>query len=143
MNLRRMSHQDINFILDLDRKITKGRSIITREDLITMNPGGTLDCSFVCESEGKLIGFILAQISYLGLLSGETCLIHGVGVDPAYQQHGIGSQLVHQLYSHCKTESIHTIRALAINRDTRFINFIEKMGFNRSAITVFDRNLES
>ena len=91
MNLRRMSHQDINSILDLDREITKGRSIITREDLVTMNPGGALDCSFVYESEGKLVGFILAQISYLGLLSGETCLIHGVGVDPAYQQHGIGS----------------------------------------------------
>ena len=143
IGIRRMSADDIDALLTLDQEITEGKSLITREDVAATKPGGSLDFSFIAEAEGRIVGFILAELDYLGILFSQTCLIHGIGVDPDYQHHGIGSLLMNQLYSYCEAEDIHTIRALAIGRDTDFINFIEKMGFTRSAIVVYDRNLES
>ena len=40
----------------------------------------------------------------------EVCIIHGMVVDPDYQQQGIGNKLLNVVLEYCHVEGINTIR---------------------------------
>jgi ribosomal protein S18 acetylase RimI-like enzyme len=141
--VRHLARSDIDTILELDKKIGKGRSSITYRDLISMDPGGLLDFSFIAELEGKAVGFMLARIQYVYIPFTEVCLIHGVGVDPDYHGHHIGSRLINELLGHCQAEDINTVRALVDQNNNNLRSFIESLGFQRSKIINYDKTFEN
>jgi predicted N-acetyltransferase YhbS len=143
IKIRRMTRGDIDDIVGLDRKIGKGQSRVTYRDLVSTDPEGPLDLSFICETEGKIIGFILARLAYLGIPFTEVCIIHGILVDPDYQRSGAGSRLVNALLSHCHTEGIYTVRALIAEYDNELRNFAIQLGFRPSTIINYDKTLDS
>jgi len=143
IKIRRMTRGDILDVVDLDRKISKGRSRITYRDLVSTDPEGPLDLSFVSETEGKVIGFILARLAYLGIPFTEVCIIHGILVDPDYQRSGVGSRLVSALLGHCHTEGIYTVRALVAEYDNELRKFALQLGFRPSTIVNYDKPLDS
>jgi ribosomal protein S18 acetylase RimI-like enzyme len=143
MNIRRMTHADILDVVDFDRKIGKGQSRITYRDLASTDPEGPLDLSFISEIEGKVIGFILARLAYLGIPFAEVCIIHGILVDPDYQRSGVGSKLVSALLSYCRNEGIYTIRALVAEHDNELRKFALQLGFSPSTIVNYDKSLDS
>jgi ribosomal protein S18 acetylase RimI-like enzyme len=139
INVRRMTPNDLDGVLVLVSKITKGKSRITYRDLVANYPGGPLDLSFVAEAKGQMVGFILARLEFVYLPVVEVCLIGAVGVDPEYQGRRIGSTLVHNLTDHCHREDIGTIRALVAQDDEPLRRFIESLGFRRSNIINYDK----
>jgi ribosomal protein S18 acetylase RimI-like enzyme len=141
--VRHLARSDIDTILELDKKIGKGRSSITYRDLISMDPGGLLDFSFIAELDGKAVGFMLARIQYVYIPFTEVCLIHGVGVDPDYHGHHIGSRLINELLGHCQAEDINTVRALVDQNNNNLRSFIESLGFQRSKIINYDKTFEN
>ena len=66
ITIRPMEPEDIDTILEIDRKISGQQRAITYADLITGDLGGELDLSFVAEVSGKVGGFILARHAYIG-----------------------------------------------------------------------------
>ena len=54
--------------------------------MVAADPGGALDLSFVAEVDGKVIGFILARLTYVGVPFIELAVIQGVAIDPDYQR---------------------------------------------------------
>ena len=142
VNVRRMTRGDIGAILALERKIGKGKSRISYKDMIATDPEGPLDLSFGAESDGQIIGFILARLAYLSIPLTEVCIIHGIVVDPDYQRHGIGGKLVNALVDHCHAEGIDTIRALVEEENAELRRFAEQMGFRRSNIINYDKTFE-
>jgi ribosomal protein S18 acetylase RimI-like enzyme len=139
INVRRMTPSDLDEVLVLVNKITKGKSRITYRDLVANYPGGPLDLSFVAEAKGHMVGFILARLEFVYLPVVEVCLIGAVGIDPEYQGRRIGSTLVHKLTDHCHREDIATIRALVAQDDEPLRRFIEHLGFHRSNIINYDK----
>jgi ribosomal protein S18 acetylase RimI-like enzyme len=139
INVRRMTPSDLDEVLVLVNKITKGKSRITYRDLVANYSGGPLDLSFVAEAKGQMVGFILARLDFIYLPVVEVCLIGAVGVDPEYQDRHIGSTLVHKLIDHCHREDINTIRALVAQDDEPLRRFIEYLGFRRSNIINYDK----
>ena len=143
VKVRRMARNDIGAVLALERKIGRGQSPISYKDMVATDPEGALDLSFVSESDGQIIGFILARLVYLGIPLTEVCIIHGIVVDPDYQRHGIGSKLVNALLGHCHAEGINTVRALVEEHNAELRHFTEQMGFHRSTIINYDKTFES
>ena len=141
--VRHLTRSDIDTVLELDKKIGKGKSSITYRDLISMDPGGLLDFSFIAELNGKAVGFMLARIQYVYIPFTEVCLIHGVGIDPQYHGLHIGSRLVNELLSHCQAEDIPAVRALVDQNNDALRHFIESLGFQRSKIINYDRIFEN
>jgi ribosomal protein S18 acetylase RimI-like enzyme len=139
INVRRMTPSDLDAILVLISKITKGKSRITYRDLVANYPGGPLDLSFVAEVKGQIVGVILARLEFVYMPVVEVCLIQAVGVDPEYQGRRIGSTLFHKLIDHCQLEDIDTIRALVAQDDEPLRRFIEYLGFRRSNIINYDK----
>ena len=139
INVRRMTSADLDGVIVLISKITKGERSITYRDLVANYPGGPLDLSFVAEVNGQMVGFILARLEFLYIPFVEVCLIDAVGVDPEYQGRRIGSTLVHKLIDRCRLEDIDTIRALVAQDDEPLRRFVEYLGFRRSNIINYDK----
>jgi ribosomal protein S18 acetylase RimI-like enzyme len=96
-----MTSSDLDEVLVLISKMTKGKPRITYRDLIANEPGGPLDLSLVAEAKGKMVGFVLARVEFVYIPLVEVCLIYSVGVDPEYRVRHIGAALVNELIKYC------------------------------------------
>ena len=143
VNLRRMTRSDIDAVLDIDRKIGGGRGLITYRDMVAVDPGGALDLSFVAEVGGKVAGFILARLTYVGVPFVEIAVIQAIVVDPGYQHRGIASQLVNALLGYCHAEGINNVRAVADERNADLKRFFQRLGFHRSELINYAKTFES
>ena len=138
INVRRITSSDLDGIIVLINKITKGEISITYRDLVA-NYAGPLDLSFVAEVNGQMVGFILARLEFVYIPFVEICLIDAVGVDPEYQGRQVGSTLIQKLIDRCRLDDVGTIRALVAQDDEPLRRFVEYLGFRRSNITNYDK----
>jgi len=143
VNIRCMGRSDIDAVLAIDKKISRGQGLITYRDMVAVDPGGALDLSFVSEVDGQVVGFILARLTYVGVPFIELAVIQAVVVDPDYQRRGIASRLVNALLGHCHAEGVNTIRAVLDERNTELRRFFQRLGFHRSELVNYTRTFES
>jgi ribosomal protein S18 acetylase RimI-like enzyme len=143
VSIRRMARSDIDAVLVIDRKISGGQGIITYRDMVTVDPGGALDLSFVSEVEGRITGFVLARLTYAGVPFIELAVIQGVAVDPDYQRRGLASRLVNALMEHCHAEGINAIRAIVEESNADLKRFFQHLGFRRSELINYVRTFET
>jgi ribosomal protein S18 acetylase RimI-like enzyme len=142
VNIRRMMRSDIDSVLAIDRKIGGGRGLITYRDMVAIDPGGALDLSFISEVDGKVVGFILARLTYAGVPFTEVALIQAIVVDPEYQRRGIASRLVNALLGYCHGEGINMIRAVLDEHNADLKRFFQRLGFRRSELVNYARTFE-
>jgi ribosomal protein S18 acetylase RimI-like enzyme len=135
-----MTSSDLDEVLVLISKMTKGKPRITYRDLIANEPGGPLDLSLVAEAKGKMVGFVLARVEFVYIPLVEVCLIYSVGVDPGYRARHIGAALVNELIKYCHLQDIPTVRALVAEDNEPLRKFIEYLGFCRSNIINYDKS---
>ena len=140
INVRRMTPNDLDKVLVLISKMTKGKSRITYRDLIANEPGGPLDLSLVAEAKGQMVGFVLARVEFVYIPLVEVCLIYSVGVDPQYRSRHIGAALVNELVKYCHLQDIPTVRSLVAEDDEPLRKFIKYLGFHRSNIINYDKS---
>jgi ribosomal protein S18 acetylase RimI-like enzyme len=115
-------------------------SFIANKDMVASQIGGRNDLSFIATFEGHLVGFILAQIEYMGIPIKEVCVIHAVAVEPKYQEQGIGTLLINELKSACDSKGIPTMRAFISENDPKLMNYFERLGFHRSDIINLEKH---
>jgi predicted N-acetyltransferase YhbS len=65
VSIRPMEPEDINGILEVDRKISGVQRAITYRDLVREALGGEMDVSFVAEVDDQFVGFVLAYLTYV------------------------------------------------------------------------------
>jgi ribosomal protein S18 acetylase RimI-like enzyme len=141
-NMRRMLRSDIDAVISLEREIGGGLTAVSRRDLIITDPGGPLDFSFVYEAGGKIVGFVLARLEYLGIPFVPICCISGVGVKREYQRQSIGSQLINKVLDLCYAKGISKARAFLDKDNTEIRSFAKELGFKPSNILNYDIDFE-
>jgi ribosomal protein S18 acetylase RimI-like enzyme len=141
--VRRMSRADIDSVIDLDRKIGKGKSQITYKDMVALDPGGPLDFSFVSLVGNKVAGFILARLMYMGMPFSEFCVINAIDVADEFQGKGIGRRMADEVLDRCAKEGVNTVRAIFPEKNEKLRKYVENLGFHRSPIANYDISLES
>ncbi|MGP8080873.1 MAG: N-acetyltransferase family protein [Dehalococcoidales bacterium] len=141
--IRHMTLDDVPAIIALDRELNSGSGLLSYNDMATIERGGRLDLNFVAEVDGKIGGFILAQLTYLMIPFTEVCIIQGIFADPKYHEHHLGSKLMQALLDHCQTEGINRIRTLIPEHNIELQQFAERHGFQRSNIINFDKIFDS
>jgi ribosomal protein S18 acetylase RimI-like enzyme len=105
---------------------------IPDKDMISSQRGGPFDSSFVAEVGGKLAGFVLARIMFVGRPMIVVCQLQLIAVQPDYLGRGIGSLLIDALHDYCNFRGIHTIRALVKNDDAKLLEYFDRLGFHQS-----------
>jgi len=75
VSIRPMEPEDINGILEVDRKISGVQRALTYRDLVREALGGEMDVSFVAEVDDHFVGFVLAYLTYVREQVSEACVI--------------------------------------------------------------------
>lgn len=139
--VRPMEPEDIDGILENDRKISGMDRAITYQGLVQKGLGGEVDMSFVAEVKDQVVGFLLAHLSYVREELSEACVIRIFGVDPAFQRKGIASKLIQTLIERCRAKKIGLIRVMVAERDGDLQGFFRRLGFERGRYVEYSRSL--
>jgi len=132
VKIRRLQKSDLDAIVEIDEKVLgENRKNYWERKLELMNHQST-QVSLVAELEGKVVGFILGDISGWEFGVPETIgWIDTIGVDPVYQKRGLATALAHELIKNLKTFGVKTIYTLVSWNDWDLLQFFHAMGFTR------------
>ena len=141
IKIRPMEQQDIDAVFDIDKKISAVERAFTYADMIDVFIGGQIGWSFVAETDGQVIGFALAAITYVPEQVTEACTIQVVGVDPGYRKQGVARKLVEALVDNCRSNGLKLIRIMVDQRDSQLQGLFESLEFRRGRLIDYSKNL--
>jgi N-acetylglutamate synthase-like GNAT family acetyltransferase len=88
--------------------------------------------SLVAEVEGKVVAFILGDVSGWEFGVPETIgWIDTIGVEPSCQKKGLATALAHELIHNLKVMGVRTVYTLVSWNDWDLLQFFHAMGFTR------------
>ena len=95
-------------------------------------------------SEGKLIGYLIAEtVVYIYGTDDLSAWIILLGVDPKYQDQGIGTALVKQALNYFNQKGIKKIRTICAWNWGDLVEFFSSVGFNLSTYLTLELDLGS
>jgi ribosomal protein S18 acetylase RimI-like enzyme len=133
LHIRIMEKEDLDFIVEIDTKVLGE----TRRDywtgkLIKQADSRPHDASLVSEIDGKVIGFIVGEISgWEFKVPNNIGWIDTIGIDPDYQNRGIAKELANTCVHSLKKYGVDTIYTLVNWNDWDLLQFFHAMGFSR------------
>jgi ribosomal protein S18 acetylase RimI-like enzyme len=133
MNIRPLTLSDLDAIVEIDRKVLgKPRQEFWKKRMELINATRYPHSCLVAELEGKVIGFILGEVSGWEFGVPDTIgWISTIGVDPDYQHRGVTRKLSQEFIKNLKTIHVNTIYTLVNWNDWDLLNFFRAMGFTR------------
>ena len=132
VKIRFMENEDLEAIVKIDGKVLgeNRRSYWERESELMKNKVSQV--SLVAEVEGKVVGFILGDISGWEFGVPDTIgWVDTIGIDPAYQKKRIATALASELIKNLKALGVRSIYTLVSWNDWDLLQFFHAMGFTR------------
>jgi ribosomal protein S18 acetylase RimI-like enzyme len=136
VKIREIMEEDLEAILELDRKIIGKQRSITYGNPIGTYLGGDFGLSFVAVDNKKIVGFVMGQIEGPG-----KGWIQTMAVDPEYRRHKIGAKLFEALLARYRSKGIDTVRIAASWRDAGMLSFLNSLGFTRGDMVQLEKTL--
>jgi ribosomal protein S18 acetylase RimI-like enzyme len=132
VKIRSLRKEDLGAIVAIDAKVLgENRKDYWEKKLELMNDKSS-QVSLVAEVEGKVLGFILGDVSGWEFGVPDTIgWIDTIGIDPAYQKKGLAKALAQELIGRLKTIGVRTIYTLVSWSDWDLLQFFHAMGFTR------------
>jgi len=127
-----MENEDLEAIVKIDGKVLgeNRRNYWERESELMKNKVSQV--SLVAEVEGKVVGFILGDISGWEFGVPDTIgWVDTIGIDPAYQKKRIATALASELIKNLKALGVRSIYTLVSWNDWDLLQFFHAMGFAR------------
>lgn len=106
VRVRPMEVEDIDGVLDIDRRTTGLNRATTYRDQIDSYLGGDLALSYVAELDGRVVGFVLGRIRDLRHGIYEGAWIEMIGVAPDCKRQGIGRVLLDGFFGGCRERAL-------------------------------------
>ena len=133
MNIRPLTLSDLDAIVEIDRKVLgKPRQDFWKKRMELINATQYPHSCLVAELEGKVIGFILGEVSGWEFGVPDTIgWINTIGVDPAYQHRGVAKRLGEEFIKNVKTIGVSLVYTLVNWNDWDLLKFFRAMGFAR------------
>jgi ribosomal protein S18 acetylase RimI-like enzyme len=144
MNVRLMKPEDFEAVVSIDEKVNK----IYRPEYYKLKfekfveSKDYIPTSLVVEIDGKVAGFIMGEL-FIGEygLSDDRATLDTIGVDPDFQNRGIGKLLIEEYFEHLKTLNVKKVNTLVAWDDTQLIKFFSSNGFKLSDTINLEHNL--
>jgi ribosomal protein S18 acetylase RimI-like enzyme len=132
VKIRTFSEEDLETIVEIDRKILgKSRLTYWKQQIDLSKSHFPLSC-LVAELEGKVIGFILGEVSGGQFNVPDTVgWISTIGVDPSYQHQGVARKLSQEFVRNLKSVGVSIVYTLVNWNDWDLLKFFRAMGFSR------------
>lgn len=131
LSIRPMTVGDINAIVDIDRRVIGKSRPEYWMKLVPQNPQYPFS-SLVAEFEGKVIGFVVGEVSGWEFGVPDTIgWLSIIGVDPDYQHRGVAKRLGQEFIGNLKAIGVSVIYTLVNWNDWDLLKFFREMGFTR------------
>ena len=132
VRIRPMTSGDLEAVVAIDEKVLgEKRSDYWRRKIKV--PERTSEVSgLVAELEGKIVGFILGEVSGREFRApGTIGWIDTIGIDPDYQRKGLASLLLEEMIKNFRERGVETIHTLVNWSSWDLLQFYKKAGFSR------------
>ncbi len=145
IKIRLMKADDFDAVVGIDEKVLQA----SRPEYYEMKfeklfqSKDYLPASLVAEKEdGTLVGFVMGEI-YMGEFGifQESATLDTIGVDPDYQQKGIGEQLINEYIDHLRKLGVQKIYTLVDWNDSKLVQFFRANQFIPSKTINLERSL--
>jgi predicted N-acetyltransferase YhbS len=132
LKIRFLEKEDLEAIVEIDEKVLgESRRSYWERKLELMNNKAS-QVSLIAEVEGKVVGFILGDVSGWEFGVPDTIgWIDTIGIDPVYQKKGLATALASELIKNLKTIGVRSIYTLVSWNDWDLLQFFHAMGFTR------------
>jgi predicted N-acetyltransferase YhbS len=132
VKIRTLKKNDLEAIVGIDEKVLgENRDNYWEKKLELMNLKSS-QISLVAEVEGKVVGFILGDVSGWEFGVPDTIgWIDTIGVEPVYQKKGLATALAQELIRNLKALGVRAIYTLVSWNDWDLLQFFHAMGFTR------------
>jgi predicted N-acetyltransferase YhbS len=132
LKIRSLRIEDIEAIVVIDEKVLGEKRRDYWENKLRMMDEKASQVSLVAEVQGKVLGFILGDVSGWEFGVPDTIgWIDTLGVDPAEQKKGLATALAQELIQRLKAMGVRTIYTLVSWDDWDLLQFFHAMGFTR------------
>ncbi|MBW2094721.1 MAG: GNAT family N-acetyltransferase [Deltaproteobacteria bacterium] len=145
IKFRLMKAEDFDAVVAIDEKILKTSRLeyyeVKFEKLF--HSKDYLPASLVAEAEdGRVVGFVMGEL-YMGEygIFEEEARLDTIGVDPDYQQKGVGRRLMDEFMDHLRTVGVKKINTLVDWNDSKLIHFFSANQFSPSKTINLERRL--
>ncbi len=145
IHIRMMTTDDFDAVVRIDAKVLNA----SRPDYYKakferlFKSVDYLPTSLVAEDdEGTIVGFVMGELfmGEYGIFKQEATL-DTIGIDPDYQQRGIGKLLIKEFLNHCKRVGVKKLNTLVNLDDDKLIHFFNKNAFTPSKTVNLEYNL--
>ncbi|MBM4350580.1 MAG: GNAT family N-acetyltransferase [Deltaproteobacteria bacterium] len=131
VNIRPMTVDDVGAIVEIDLKVIGKSRPDYWKKMVPENPQYPF-LSLVAEFEGKVIGFVLGEVSGWEFGVPDTIgWLSIIGVDPDYQHKGVARRLSQEFIKNLKSINVSVIYTLVNWNDWDLLKFYKEMGFTR------------
>ncbi|MEW6489182.1 MAG: GNAT family N-acetyltransferase [Thermodesulfobacteriota bacterium] len=130
--VRVMRPQDLGAVAAIDEKITgSARPEYYRYRIeVSTQFGAQLNASLVAEVDGAVVGFLMGTLFFGEFGIPETsAVVDTLGVEPAFQDHGLGSALFDQFRANMKVAKVEKIYTIVDWKEFGLLKFFGNMGF--------------
>ena len=132
VKIRILRYEDLDAIVEIDQKVLGENRRNYWERKLELMKNKSSQISLVAELEGKVVAFILGDVSGWEFGVPETIgWIDTIGVEPAHQKKGIATALAHELINNLRAMGVRTIYTLVSWNDWDLLQFFHAMGFTR------------
>jgi predicted N-acetyltransferase YhbS len=132
MKIRPLEKEDMEAIVEIDERVLgENRRSYWERKLELMNNKAS-QVSLVAELEGKVVGFILGDVSGWEFGVPDTIgWIDTIGIDPVYQKRGLATALANEVIKNLKAIGVRAVYTLVSWNDWDLLQFFHAMGFSR------------
>lgn len=132
LKIRPMGLEDLDSIVEIDRKILGRFRPDYWRSLIELSGSKYPLSRLVAEYKGKVIGFIVGEVSGWEFGVPETVgWLTTIGVDPDYQHKGVARRLSEAFIKNLKEIGVSIVYTLVNWNDWDLLKFFHSMGFTR------------
>jgi len=141
--VRSMTEHDLRALVAIDKRITgRDRAAYFQRKLADALTESDVRVSLVAELDGGPVGFIMARVDLgeFGRVE-TTAVIDTIGVDPDYQNRGVGRALLSQLLTNLGTLRVEKVRTEVDWQEHDLIAYLDRNGFLPAQQLCFDQPL--
>jgi ribosomal protein S18 acetylase RimI-like enzyme len=141
--VRSLAEGDLRALVAIDRRITgRDRSEYFQRKLGDALTESDVRVSLVADLDSVPVGFIMARVDLgeFGRVE-TTAVLDTIGVDPDYQNRGVGHALVSQLLVNLGTLRVEKVRTEVDWQDDELLAYLGRNGFRPSQQLCFNQSL--